>query len=105
MRWYCRARGQVSPRGDSDFKKEWAMQDLQKSQRAMWTALGLEGALTLGLTASAAYAAPITNTLHGFCQATDGTQGPGTGCTRHLNPWWKQYLFQQSKPALTVWLY
>jgi hypothetical protein len=79
-------------------KKEWAMQDLQKSERAMWTALGLAGALTLGLTASAAYAAPITNTLHGFCQATDGTQGPGTGCTGTLSTGGNSIFFNNQNP-------
>jgi hypothetical protein len=74
------------------------MQDLRKSQRAVWTASGLAGALALGLTASAAHAAPITNTLHGFCQATDGTQGAGTGCSGTLSLGGNSIFFTNQNP-------
>jgi len=38
------------------------------------------GALSLGLAASPARAITTTNTLHGFCGTTTGSQSPGSGC-------------------------
>jgi hypothetical protein len=55
----------------------------------------LAGAALLA-SSVAAHAAPITNTLHGFCQATPGN--PGDGCTGTLSSGGNSIFFKDQNP-------